>query len=264
MNTKKKSPKTIAEEAKAALASLIRSAPKIVPRHKWQDLADAISESGGIMDASIWGFTVPLGDGYRKVEIEGGWTEEHYSFLRESLDQSEQAMAAKAVLDNAMRREGCQEPDTAFWLLCKKNGDDEDQWLPQKVEAEGFSAIIDEMQDALRAYREITPRRPLKIAVMDHPTFDGKTLRWGERTWRFRKQHGPIQKLLTALENSGWRAVNVAKPDQVILAPNEVRLDPDDVRDAAKYLRKKTMPYLTWYGGGTFTWSVPDRQSSSL
>ena len=39
------------------------------------------------------------------------------------------------------------------------------------------------------------------------PCFDGKTLRWGgggggEKEWRFRKQAGPVQWLLSALESA--------------------------------------------------------------
>ena len=117
----------------------------------------------------------------------------------------------------------------------------------------------EDIQPELIAYRKTNPRRPLKIALMAHPCFDGKTLRWGEKEWRFRKQAGPVQWLLSALERNGWESVRGVGPYQTILAQNEVGLRPGDVRDAAKYLRKKTMPILNWHASndGTFCWSVP-------
>src|SRR5438046_3068446 len=109
---KRMNAKKTAANAKAALAALIKSAPKKkqTSRHQWQEMADAICKCDGIMDASAWGFTVPLGDGCQEIEIDGGWTSEHYDFFKPYLSASSEpdlnlAMAAKAVLDNHLRRE---------------------------------------------------------------------------------------------------------------------------------------------------------------
>jgi hypothetical protein len=217
-----------------------------------------------VVDVTSCGFTVALPEGRRQFNVEGGWNEEHYEFLKPFLSalsepQLNMAMIAEAVLGNCLRRGGCQEPDTAVWLLCKQHGFHKEEWLPQRVETQGFPGIAREMEDALAAYRKANPRRPLRIALMDHPHFDGRVLIWGDKRWPIRKQDGPVRKLLTALEGSGWRSVKAASPGQRCLAPNQVRLDPDDVREAAKYLRKKTMPHLNWHASndGTLGWSVP-------
>jgi hypothetical protein len=253
-----------ANKAARLMASLVKAAPKPKPRHKWQDVADLICAADGIMETTASSFTVTLPDGRRVVNVEGGWSEEHYTFLKSYLStlsepQLNMARIAHVVLANRLRQRGCQEPETAFWVLCKKHGFDEEEWLPQRVESKGFPAIIREMEEALGAYRKTNPRRPLKIALMEHPHFDGKFLCWGNRRWSFRKQNGPVQMLLTALEGSGWRSVTVAPPGQTHLAPHQVRLDPDAVREAGKSLRKKTMPHLNWHASndGMFGWSVP-------
>jgi hypothetical protein len=227
-------------------------------------MADLICDCDGITEATASGFRVQLPDGRQEFHVEGGWTDEHYTFLRPFLSKLSEprlnmAMIAQAVLASHLRRGGCQEPETASWLLCKKYGFDEEKWLPQYVESRGFPAVIKEMGEALAAYRKTHPRRPLSVARMDHPHFDGRILSWGKRRWGFRRQPGPVRTLLTALEANGWESVTVAPPGQTLLAPNQVRLDPDDVRDAAKYLRKKTMPDLNWHASndGTLGWSAP-------
>jgi hypothetical protein len=259
------SPRSLAADAKGLLASLVKSVPKEKPPHKWQHIGDLICECDGIMEATPLGFTVALADGGRRqVPLEGGWTEEHYRFLVPFLSsvsesQFSKAMIAQAVLENWLRFAHCQEPPTAYWLLCKKYGFDEDQWLPHQVETKGFSAIAKEMEEDLVSYRISNPRRPVTFARTERPHFDGRILSFGTKRWSFRKQYGPVQKLLTALENNGFKSVTAAPLSQIHLAPNEIQLDSDDVRDAAKYLRNKTMPVLNWHASkdGTLGWSVP-------
>jgi hypothetical protein len=253
-----------ASEAAHLLASLMKAAPRPEPRHKWQDMADLICAGDGITGATASGFTVALPDGRREFHVEGGWSEGHYTFLKPFLSalpepQLNMAMIAQVILANHLRRRGCQEPETAFWLLCTKHGFDEEEWLPQLVETKGFPATATEMEEALADYRRINPRRPLEIDRVSHPHFDGKILWWGGRRWSFRRQHGPVQILLTALESNGWESVKGVGSYRNKLARNEVPLDEDAVREAGKYLRKKTMPHLNWRASndGMFGWSVP-------
>jgi hypothetical protein len=169
----KRKSQRLAAKAKALLDSL----PKPVPRsrHKWQDMADAIQESDGLMDVSPMAFTVPNENGSRKFEVEGGWTEEHYEFLAPLLaglseGQLDKARLAEEVLKNKVRREGCSEPNTAFWLLAQKYGTDEEKWLPQQVQAKGFTTLAREMAQALTAYRTQTPRP--RISKKAKPSWD--------------------------------------------------------------------------------------------
>ena len=141
-------------EAERLLASLVKAATRPKPRHKWQDMADLICAGDGIMEATDSGFTVALPDGRREFHVEGGWNEEHFTFLKPFLSalsepQLNMAMIAQVVLAKHLRRGGCQEPEMAFWLLCKKHGFDEERWLPQQVEAKGFPAIATDMEETL-------------------------------------------------------------------------------------------------------------------
>jgi hypothetical protein len=230
-------------KAATLLQALVKLA-KPQPRHKWDDEAELIGEHG-IMEITAWGFTVPLENGRRQVELEGWWTEEHYAFFAPLLDPWERSRAAKAVVENQLRRIGCQEADTAWLLLCKKNGPHEEDWLPPLVESEGFAAIATTLSQEVTEYRKRNPRRKSKWVLMDHPCFDGKHISWCERKWTIRNQPGPVRQLLDALEGSQWRPV---------LVPT---LDPDQVHEAARYLRDKTMPHLNWHASndGLFSWS---------
>jgi hypothetical protein len=161
-------------KARSLLEALVKTA-KVRPRHKWQDMADLICDCDGIMNATAAGFSVALPDGTREVEIEGGWTEEHYQFLAPFLStlyeaQLNKNMIARAVLENILLRDGCKEPDTAFWLLGKKYGVHEEDWLPQQVEDKGFLAIAKELGQAVEDYRKTTPRP--HIAEKPKPFYD--------------------------------------------------------------------------------------------
>jgi hypothetical protein len=99
------------------------------------------------------------------------------------------------------------------------------------------------MEQAIRDFHRAHPR-----AFMARPRWTGKLLVWRANQWKFRNRDGPVRKLLDALENDKW--------------PQSVELDdlnPDQARDAAKYLREKTRPHLGWHASndGTFSWSAP-------
>jgi hypothetical protein len=163
-----------AAKAKAALESLVKAA-SVKPRHKWLDTAELIRECDGIAGATATGFSVALPDGTRKVDVEGGWTEALYQFLApflSTLDEAQlnKAMMARAALESKLRRDGCKEPATAFWLLGKEYGAQEEDWLPQQVEAKGFSSVARELAQAVEEYRRTTPRP--RIPKKAKPAFD--------------------------------------------------------------------------------------------
>ena len=169
----KKRSQRSADTAKALLDSLPK--PNFQHHHKWQHMADAIAECDGLMDVTPTAFTVPDEHGSRKIEAEGGWTEEHYEFLAPLLaglseGQLDKARLAEMVLKNQVRRGGCPEPDTAFWLLAQKHGTDEEKWLLQQVQAKGFTTLAREMVQALTEYRSTTPRP--RISKRAKPTWD--------------------------------------------------------------------------------------------
>jgi hypothetical protein len=150
-------------------------------------------------------------------------------------------------LEKLLHRAERQEADTAWWLLRNKLGHREEDWLPSLVENNGFAAVAAALGQEVAEYRKLNPRRKSVWALMDHPHFDGKHLSWGNKKWTFRSQRGPVCLLLDALERNQWRPVLLST------------LDPDQVREAARYLRKKTMPHLNWHASnnGLFSWSSP-------
>jgi hypothetical protein len=229
-------------EAVVLLQALVKSA-KPQPRQKRDDEAELIQEHG-IREITPSGFTVPLEIGLQEIELDHGWTEEHYARFAPLLDPWERSRAAKFVLVKQLRRAGCQEVDTAWWLLCEKLGHDEEDWLPSLVENNGFAAVAAAMSQEVAEYRKLNPRRESKWVLMDRPHFDGMHLWWGDKKWTFRSQRGPVRLLLEALERNQWRPVHLST------------LNPDQVHEAARFLRKKTMPHLNWHASnnGLFSW----------
>jgi hypothetical protein len=163
-----------AAKAKAALESLVKTA-SVKPPHKWLHVAELIRDCDGIVGATATSFSVVLKDETRRVDVEDGWTEELYQFLGpilSKLDEAQlnKAMIARAVLESKLRRDGCKESETAFWLLGAKYGIHEEDWLPQQVEAKGFSVLAKELAQAVEDYRRTTPR--LRIPKNAKPIFD--------------------------------------------------------------------------------------------
>ncbi len=145
--------------ARTLLRQLIKSAKpdKVKPQHKWQKHLKLMGN--GISDVSAWGFTVQLGDGIKKVYYDQGWTEEHYDWFEEHLVDQKKAMIAEGVLKNMLRLAGCEEWNTtAWWLFEKQRGNNKKAWLRQLVQADGFAAIANNIQQALLDYRKVTPR----------------------------------------------------------------------------------------------------------
>src|SRR5690348_1813048 len=89
----------------------------VILQHPWQQWADLILNSAGVESATARGFTVRLADGSREVEFDGGLTEEHFSYFARLLDDWEQTLLARAVLDNLMCLNSWPDWDTAWWLL---------------------------------------------------------------------------------------------------------------------------------------------------
>jgi hypothetical protein len=167
--------KRTAKNAKALLEQLVRSAPKTAPRHQWHDLAELIFDSGALLSATASTFTVATADGTLMKDIEDGWTEKHYQYLAPYLSATSEpelnkAMIAKAVLLNMLRQLRCEEPQTAWWLLEKRFGIDEEQWLPRYVKTNGFLEVAEEMTQALDEYRKTTPR-PV-VSKKERPRWD--------------------------------------------------------------------------------------------
>ena len=148
-------------EAERLLASLVKAATRPKPRHKWPghgrpDLrcwrhgimggATRLRLYGGPAGRAAWSFT-SRGAGTRRalhlpqaVPVSG---------LSEP--QLNMAMIAQVVLaQKHLRRGGCQEPEMAFWLLCKKHGFDEERsGCPSKSKPKGFPAIATDMEETL-------------------------------------------------------------------------------------------------------------------
>jgi hypothetical protein len=114
------------------------------------------------------------------------------------------------------------------------------------VEDKGFVAIATAMGQAAIAYRRDNPPQ---LGIMVKPRWDrnASVLILGDRSWRFRKQRGPVRDLLDALEGGNW-------PRSVLLR----HLGPDGVRDAGRLLRAKTMPHINWHAAsdGIFSWET--------
>jgi hypothetical protein len=67
------------------------------------------------------------------------------------------------------------------------------------------------------------------------PHWNGRHLFWKNKKWLFRRQrNGVVRLILTFLENNQWKGGVVTS------------LDPDQVDNAAKYLRKRTAPFIRW------------------
>jgi hypothetical protein len=206
--------------------------------------APLIEECGGIVDADATGFAVHCGDGVRKVELSGGLQSADYEYYAPLLDDVGKATLATGVLKNLLRAASWIDFEIGWREISDtyRNRPEKD-WLPGLVEERGFDAIGAEMEQAIRNFRRANPR-----AFTATPRWTGKLLVWRANQWRFRHQPGPVRDLLDALEKGNW-------PFHIKLN----HLDPDQVRDAAKYLRAKTRPHLGWHASndGTFSWSAP-------
>jgi hypothetical protein len=211
--------------------------------HVRKSYAGLIAENGGIVDADARGFTVHCGDGVRTVELTSGLQSGDYDCYAPLLDDVGKATLATGVLKNLLRRASWIEFDIGWRHLSNKHRNlPEGGWLPGLVAERGFDAIAAGMERAIRDFHLANPR-----AFMARPRWTGNLLVWRANQWRFRNRRGPVRDLLDALEKGNW-------PLQV-----KNHLNPDQVHEAAKYLREKTRPHLRWHASndGTFSWSAP-------
>jgi hypothetical protein len=233
----------------------LRRRLRLEPQHPWERYADLIREAGGLYDCSPRGFTVHLGDEIREILPVGGLTEEHYHYLAPVLeDDWHRALLAKGVLQRMLAQSAGEGGDVYYvswdiaWRALKdKYGKWEDEWLPMLVEKAGFAATEEAVREAIEEYRKNTPP-PRSSRSTPRWDRDAGVLSFGDRSWRFRHQDGPTRGLLDALEDVSWQR------------PVQLReLDPDQVHEAAKYLRSRTRPFLNWHApnDGTLFWSRP-------
>lgn len=219
-----------------------------VRQHPFQEYLDIIT-AGCLETANAWCFTVRCGEGSRTVEVR--LTEAHYTFLAPHLTDLEKAVIAMAVLENKVEPQSDTVWDVLWCRLRKEMKSDEEHWLPHMVVAQGFDAIAVLMKQWIVEYRRDNPPPRLNVVCVEKPTWshDAGLLVFGNENWPFRRDHdGPLVALFDELEKHGWPA-SIRLP----------HLDPEQVRDVAKALRKKTHPHLYWKAesDGTLVWFVP-------
>jgi hypothetical protein len=119
--------------------------------------------------------------------------------------------------------------------------------LPSLVEKVGFPAVAEFVRTKVSEYRRKNPPPRMYLSVVRSPRWYAPLLCLGDMRWHFKEQNGPTQRLLAALEANDWRP-GVQLPD----------LDPDQVRDSAKYLRRKTGTHLEWHAeaDGRLQWML--------
>jgi hypothetical protein len=222
---------------------------KVTSEHPWKRYADLVCECGGLADATPTGFSVQLADGNRDIEFVGGLTNEHYCYFAPLLNDLDKTDLARAVLRNE-RRYSFLDWETASWLLELRHGKDIDDWLPKRVSAEGFAAIASEIDELLKQHWMRHPKPRLKTWTFEKPRFDPNSgvLRWGDRSWRIRKQPTkPVWELLCALERRKF-------PQCITLDS----LSPDQVHEARKVLHRKTKPFINWHAAvdGYLSWDA--------
>lgn len=233
------------------LDSLAASLPGATP-DPWQDIREALGDPGSCLErADEKGFWVHDGECTRRVEFPGGLTERHYRLFSMSLTDDEKAVLAMGVIKNRMRPICPEDWNIIESLLLKKSDatiNGQGARLPALVQSKGFQAIAEEMKQELKEYKKRTPRRRLRIVVVEKPSWDGRVLSFGGKTWKFRRDNGPVNQLLDELEQTKWQ-FPVRLPS----------LHSDQVREAGRLLRRKTRPLINWHAGsdGEFTWSLP-------
>lgn len=214
-----------------------------------QEVVDLIGNADSVIDADDRGFTLQAGDSTHRVDLPGGLTEAHYKRLAPSLVDEDKAILALAVLRTTIQPKTWLDWENTKTLardLNRMAGDDDYQGMLRSINAVGFAAVISD----LKAKIAMTPQPPrfrVRLVFIEKPAWDGRCLRYGEKHWRFRRDNGPVNQLLDELENTKWR--------YPVRLPN---LEPEQVREAGKWLRKKTRPIINWHAGsdGEFSWTL--------
>lgn len=209
-------------------------------RESWQDYADLVYE-WGIEEANASSFTIPCGSHRLVVEVPDGLSPTHYEFLGRVSVEAKPILAV-GVLRNLVRT-------SVDWehVLIQLYGLNIVEHLPSLVEKVGFPAVAEFVRAKVSEYRRKNPPPRMYLSVVRSPRWYAPMLCLGDMRWHFKEQNGPTQRLLAALEANDWRPW-VQLPD----------LDPDQVRDAAKYLRRKTGTHLEWHAeaDGRLQWMV--------
>lgn len=202
---------------------------------------DYLVHTWGIEDASPFDLTINCGDHRVVVGFPDGITEDHYTHFG-SIDQDSRPILALAVLRRLVNT-------SVDWehILIQEYGPDVDEFLPAMVEKAGFAAVAAFIKRKVVAYRRKNSPHRMYLSVVRSPRWYAPILYLGDMRWHFKEQNGPTQRLLDALEANDWRPW-VQLPD----------LDPDQVRDAAKYLRRKTGTHLEWHAeaDGRLQWML--------
>jgi hypothetical protein len=235
------------------LSSLYEAFQALVPLPAFDPLEEVSALIAGadcLAGADDNGFTLQDGDSTRKVDLPGGLTQAHYHRLAPSLlDDDDKAILALAVIRRAIQPKTWLDWENIKTLarsLHRMAGDDNYEGMLLSIGSLGFAAVISD----LKAKIAETPqglRCRARLVVVEKPEWDGRCLRFGEKRWRFRRDNGPVNQLLDELENTKWR--------YPVRLPH---LDPEQVREAGKLLRKKTRPVINWHAGndGEFSWTL--------
>jgi hypothetical protein len=215
-----------------------------------QEVKDVIADSDSLTKADERGFTLQAGNSTHRVELPGGLTEAHYHRLAPSLFNDDGVVLALAVLKKAIQPKTWLDWENAKTLardLHRMAGDDDYQGMLRAIDAGGFAAVISELKEKIAKLPERSQCRA-RLVVVEKPAWDGDSgvLSFGDKTWKFRLQDGPVVHLLDRLEEADW-------PRSVKLA----YLDPDQVREAARVLRK-TRPTINWTASadGFLSWRL--------
>jgi hypothetical protein len=232
--------------------SLVASLPAAKP-DPLQDIRELFGDPACCLErADDKGCWLQDGEGSRRVEFPGGLTQKLYLSLSKSLTEDEKFALAMGVVRNAMSPINPRDWQLVEGFLQQQRapeGHDHAAALPALVESTGFTSVVEGLRRRLAEFRKRTPRRRLRVAVVETPRWDGQggILTFADMAWKIRVQDGPVTHLLAELERRGW-------PPSVHLT----YLDPDQVREAARGLRKRTDPAIHWHAAvdGVLSWSI--------
>jgi hypothetical protein len=215
-----------------------------------QEVVELIANADCLIGADDRGFTLQAGDSTHRVDLPGGLTEAHYHRLGPSLVDDDKANLALGVIRRAIQPRTWLDWENTKTLardLHRMAGDDDYQGMLRAIDAGGFAAVILDLNEKIAKLPE-PARRRARLVWIEKPAWDGNSgvLSFGNKMWKFKLQDGPVVHLLDQLEKEGW-------PRSVSLT----YLDPDQVREAARGLRK-TRPTIDWTASidGFLSWRL--------
>ena len=188
---------------------------------------------GELEDADAWGFSVHWTGGRTEFTFPGGLTSREYDDFSPLLDDDGKAVLAWGVLKNMLRTLPWSDWNTASTLMFQAYGNDESQWLPNIIEAQGLDAVAVEMTTRLRTYRRTNPLPRIRLAVFTKPVWLGaeRVLVYGGKKWVIPRQAKNVITLLNDLEKNNWRPVMVG-------------LAYSQVSQAAYTINQRTKPHI--------------------